>query len=373
MFFFKLRAGIDRNRFPEKFERLREYATYLLKNQPAIAYIGAIGYANLGDIALYASIRSSFKNTSRFVSFREDSLVKLFGVLNGSVLYNSICLGGGTLIGQKDKMLALERALNSGLVGFSYGTGVADPIFEAEKQKNFPREFRGYFDTLRRLSLISVRDQRSKDILIENGFEHEIYVIGDPVLSMSFPMNVQLACRGSIGINLGISKVGQWGNLHNTSEILIEVARELLRKKYEIKIFPMSWIEYEMAHEVATKLGKGVHVEERYLDPEAVLISLSQQDIVIGVKLHTAIMAHTANVPAIMLAYEPKCISYMQSMDMDEFTIRADLISADLILERLCKIVNIREKLINGIVLKKKFFLSQQDAFRQKVLCSLLK
>jgi polysaccharide pyruvyl transferase WcaK-like protein len=285
-------------------------------------------------------------------------------------VYQSACLGGGTLIGRGDKVFLLKRAMDAGLPGFSYGTGVVDPDFASKGDPSHEQDFRSHIHILNELSLISVRDSRSREILLENGLKCDPHVIGDPALSLMLPPTASDTLTGNIGMNFGISKsqVSMWGSLQNTLNVLMRVAMELIRRGCRITIFPMSWAEYDMAHLVAEKLGKGVKVENGFMNTHTVLSSMSRLDVLVGVKLHSVILAHCVNVPALMLAYQPKCVSYMDSMGMGHFVIRGDAISFGSVSEGIRALLGSRRVVIDTISKRKEWFQTQRATFQQRVI-----
>jgi len=45
-------------------------------------------------------------------------------------------------------------------------------------------------------------------------------------------------------------------------------------------------------------------------------------DLLIAVKLHAAVLASAANVPCVVLEYQPKCLDFAASIGWERFTIR---------------------------------------------------
>ena len=53
------------------------------------------------------------------------------------------------------------------------------------------------------------------------------------------------------------------------------------------------------------------------------------QDLLVGVKLHSVIAACCMTTPAVMIGYQPKCHDFMRTMDLEEYLIRTDHLDLD--------------------------------------------
>jgi polysaccharide pyruvyl transferase WcaK-like protein len=78
-----------------------------------------------------------------------------------------------------------------------------------------------------------------------------------------------------------------------------------------------------------------IRVFGNYSDRDGLLDEIAGQDLFVGVKLHTVIAACCVYTPAIMLGYQPKCLDFMRTMDMEAYHIRTDRLDLDHLIEMI--------------------------------------
>jgi len=58
-------------------------------------------------------------------------------------------------------------------------------------------------------------------------------------------------------------------------------------------------------------------------------------DLLVAVKLHASVLASTANVPCVVLEYQPKCRDFAASIDWEHYTIRTNALTADKLIDKI--------------------------------------
>src|SRR5882757_820356 len=58
-----------------------------------------------------------------------------------------------------------------------------------------------------------------------------------------------------------------------------------------------------------------------------------------SVKLHAAVLASAANVPCVVLEYQPKCLDFAASIGWERFTIRTSQLTADQLIDKTALLV----------------------------------
>src|SRR5690606_34811502 len=74
----------------------------------------------------------------------------------------------------------------------------------------------------------------------------------------------------------------------------------------------------------ASDAGITARMHKPYLSRDKTLKAMEQQDVFIGEKLHSVVLANCAYTPAIMLEYRTKCRDYMLLTEQESLTFRTD-------------------------------------------------
>jgi polysaccharide pyruvyl transferase WcaK-like protein len=69
--------------------------------------------------------------------------------------------------------------------------------------------------------------------------------------------------------------------------------------------------------------------------PQEMMTLLGEMDLVIGMRLHSLILAATMNIPVICINYDPKIMGFVSSINQDKYAINID----DLHVERCLSLV----------------------------------
>jgi colanic acid/amylovoran biosynthesis protein len=94
----------------------------------------------------------------------------------------------------------------------------------------------------------------------------------------------------------------------------------------------------------ATKLREG------YQSADELRRAYGGMDLLLGTRLHTAILAMSASVPAVLIGYQPKSYGTMQLMGQEMFCLNIDEISADRLYHLIDSALSIREVLRQNII-----------------------
>ncbi|HEY9667968.1 MAG TPA: hypothetical protein V6C91_14245, partial [Coleofasciculaceae cyanobacterium] len=136
----KLREIFLGNRTAKSFKQLNDY----LITQPIAGYIGWLGHQNFGDEVLYVAFKKLFaelqillytdcKTLAPHRSIDPIELICYRKFIKRQRFYDFVFLGGGTLINRQLYLDWFKHALERGLQGIVFGTGVCDPSFWAER------------------------------------------------------------------------------------------------------------------------------------------------------------------------------------------------------------------------------------------------
>jgi len=180
--------------------------------------------------------------------------------------------------------------------------------------------------TLRRVHGIVVRDEASRELLIDLGIKgDQIIVTADPVLRIKkadLRVGRQILQQegftpvpGRMTVGFAIREKKTDSNF--VAEICISIRRLIEEYQAQIVLIPFHYSE-DMAviEELESRLGEGVCcIRHKYLTNEMLSI-IGNMDILVGVRLHALIHAAIMDVPMIAISYDPKINSFMHSIDM---------------------------------------------------------
>jgi polysaccharide pyruvyl transferase CsaB len=180
--------------------------------------------------------------------------------------------------------------------------------------------------TLRHVHGIIVRDESSRELLIEIGIRGDkIIVTADPVLRIKkaeLSVGMEILMKEGFLPDPGRMTVGFAIREKKTDssfvdEICISIRRLIEEYQAQIVLIPFHYSE-DMAviEEIESRLGEDVCcIKHKYLTNEMLSI-IGNMDILVGVRLHALIHAAIMDVPMIAISYDPKINSFMHSIDM---------------------------------------------------------
>jgi polysaccharide pyruvyl transferase WcaK-like protein len=296
----------------------RPFARLMLTSE-SLPYIGWQGNGNLGDEAVFEGYRYAFRMNLVPISYMRWTpwVLKTF-----KPTFDSVFLGGGTLIGRIYVRQLLEQfAAESDVPEIvNLGTGVVDPSFAGLTKQQYSDELRKWAELLGG-SRVSVRGPHSARLLAEVGLRAQ--PVGDPALLIPVesapPDDVT-----RVGINAGITS-RMWGDPGRLLDELEKFAQICLARGWELRLYSV-WkrdLPYMRA------LAKRVGLDRSNLE----FIPFSARDFVrsvqtcgafVGMKLHSVVLSTSAAVPSVMLAYDPKCDDFQESISRNDFSIRTD-------------------------------------------------
>jgi polysaccharide pyruvyl transferase WcaK-like protein len=298
----------------------------------SVAYLGWHGRGNLGDDAIYDTVRSQLAGAT-FLDlpfFPHNMIYAAATGLNRSLRRSTQVLGGGTAVGRRPWRRAVSRGLALTRKNGSYaiGVGVEDPVFVGRDSGSDKDELRRWVPILSEFRIVSVRGPRSAELLSDVGFE--VAVSGDPVLLLPRPDVV--VEESLIGVNLGFGS-DLWG--HDPARVAEEVAgalRQLAAQGYRFVGILMN-----SADEQWTRLAlNGIAADiVRPADANAAARELARCSVVIVSRLHAGILAALSDTPVVSLEYQPKCRDFARSIDDERSLLRTDQVSSTSVVDRV--------------------------------------
>ncbi len=285
----------------------------------AVGYIGWIGHQNLGDQILFRVIKKALNDFDLIpiLPAPGERMLTELG-LGGRAVFQAVLLGGGTLINPPYLAVAqLVKELRLPL--YSVGTGVGSSGF------GMPPDSDSYEEWARVLGgspMLAVRGPLSARRLQDSGVP-DAEVIGDPALGLASDALPKFRSKRQLVINLAQEPGIEFG----TGEFRIftdigAIASQFLQEGGELLGVALG------SHDRSTlerfravhKLG-GMRIEDHRSSGDRLLAAIEGSTALIGVRLHSAVLACCVGVPVILLAYRSKCLDFMTSMNLDAFAI----------------------------------------------------
>lgn len=175
---------------------------------------------------------------------------------------------------------------------------------------------------------ISVRDPESAELLKEIGVTELVKIIGDP----AFSLREEGSGKSAVPMKIGITAVpyynaGYWpeGNEKLYNDYIEGMAKNLdaLAANHPVELtffatkFPQDAdvtkdIQQKMVHQ-----DKTVIIDDNLL-PDRILEITAQQDIVIGTRLHSLILATCTETPVMAIAYHHKVQDFMKLAKLEQ-------------------------------------------------------
>jgi hypothetical protein len=266
-------------------------------------------------------------------------LVKLLGGEVG-------LFGGGTLINRAPWNLAtyLELRKRTRSLVPIFGSGVASPEFWScrPEWKDTRKE---WVSALAELPIVGVRGPNSLAFLSDAGAKN-VVASGDPAIAYHSryrnpPAWVRPDRPLRVAINTGDCSGNLWGRPGDIQQALVALAQWLQEEKHHVELLPVWSRDSDSCREVARIAGLPESAVSAPLNTHAKFLKKVESfDLLIAVKLHAAILASAANVPCVVLEYQPKCLDFAASIGWERFTIRTSQLTAAKLIDTVAHLVD---------------------------------
>ena len=227
-----------------------------------------------------------------------------------------------------------------------FGAGVASPEFWSAKSGGLgpPRwpdwkdRRKQWVSILDELPIVGVRGPLSRNLLDEAGARN-VVVCGDPAVAYHAGYAKRLSrVRPDrplrVAINTGDCCGKLWGGTEDVQQSLTKLALWLESQGHHLEFVPVWPRDAAMCVDIARRSGSKISAVSPPLgSPGAFLEKIETFDLVIALKLHAAILSAAANVPFVLLAYQPKALDFAASIGWEDLTIRADELSSSKLID----------------------------------------
>jgi polysaccharide pyruvyl transferase WcaK-like protein len=290
------------------------------------------------------------KQTLQRLSTKMDAWLMFQGIKDDMLASRAVLSVGGDNYsldyGKPHNLIALDnyvRSLNRPLIiwGASIGPFDSDPSFEKQIIRHFKETVTAFF----------VREERSRQYLLQNGFSENVFYMGDPAFVME-PEKVPADKLGfflphnAIGINLS-PLMAKWVTSGNSAEWMhqgIEIIRSIRRYfNMPVVLIPHVTISSQNDYLFLSKVASEISDKDIYLVPETLNAPqtkwvISQMACLVGARTHATIASMSSCVPTISLAYSIKAKGINEQVFGNlEYVLAAGDINSDSIVKLIKK------------------------------------
>lgn len=297
---------------------------------------GYYGFGNIGDEAILESIVDSIREkkpnteivvlssnpqmTSNQLNVKAISRLNMLSITKELLSASLFISGGGGLMqdvtGPSSVIYygtLLKTAQMLGVPTMIYAQGIG-PI-----HNEFNKKLTGHF--FNKASAINVREIFSKNDLVSYGVpENKIKVTADPVLLMKYNNQERIReiitksglnpDQGIIGISIRPWKAWYERQLKAFTSVIYQIARKY---KLQILLIPFQlssdlWLckEAETCFNARPDSDVNIKVLSEAITPKEMLGVIGYMRMIVGMRLHSLIMAGVGHVPSLGIAYDPK-------------------------------------------------------------------
>lgn len=294
-----------------------------------IALSGYYGFGNVGDEAILHSLIATIKKCqpdTEIIVFSNNpeetrkahnvlavnrwSLMEIAKTLSKADLLIS---GGGSLFQDKTSrknviyyaaIIQLARAFKTPVAVYAQGIGPLD-------KKISRKVVRRVMDSSQ---YVSVRDDFSRNLLVDIGVKNKIDLVADPVLGVSLEnLKSQWMPTQNFQKEKIVVAVRTWNNFDYYGPELAGALDELARQNFHIILLPMHG-KYDLEASMAIR---GMMASDVSIAPhgssflEKALI-IKESSLLIGMRLHALIFASIGQTPFAALSYDPKIDAFSE-------------------------------------------------------------
>lgn len=331
---------------------------------PRILISGYYGFDNLGDDTVLFGIMSSLQKREPdaeivVLSNQPERTEALFGVKavnrwNFAVIFRELMrcdmlvMGGGSLLqdvtGGKSILYYLGIAQLAYLLKkpiVFYGQGIG-PISKSLSEKLIRQ-------VVNRVDLITVRDPKSREDLLSYGVgKPEIHVTADPAFAIDrslFSEDAGAKLLKEFGVltkHLGGEQkvagiaIRNWSTSHPFHQVLAQNADQLVRDGWKVVFIPMQYPgDVGASQRVLSHMKERAVLLNRQFSFRDIANIIANTDLIVGMRLHSLILAAHCGVPFVSLSYDPKINRFVQQVGYSQAIDSVNTVTYESLRERI--------------------------------------
>ncbi|MCL4398038.1 polysaccharide pyruvyl transferase family protein [Patescibacteria group bacterium] len=331
-----------------------------------IAHLHVSDQLNKGDVAIVQAVQQLLEKRFRgSVEFTDISLSELSqptpGTLEAINNSNLAVIGGGGIYYHYFLPFNLDLINRIKPPIVTYGVGYIQEFGGNPLNKT---EITSIACLNQRAALKSVRDIYTREFLEKIGI-NDVALIGDPAcLLEEKPERIINGSKLKIGFNLNYSGWLGFGKFKDQIMTSYRETMEQLRKNHGAQIY------YLLQHPSERNIVQELQV------PDLEIIDLSpagqkhfygQLDLVIGMMLHSVVMAFGAGTPEINIAYDQRNLSFARFLDCPELCLLPQDLQPGTLVQKVTEVLDQKQFYRKKFRVKKEEIQKSQQTFLAKI------
>lgn len=204
------------------------------------------------------------------------------------------------------------------------------------------------------VDVITVRDSKSREDLLSYGVEDpEIHVTADPAFAINpdlFSKDAGARLLSEFGVRskymggdqkvVGIA-IRNWATNHPFHEILARNADDLVRAGWRVVFIPMQYpSDVGASQRVLSHMKERAVLLNRQFSFRDIANVIANTDLIIGMRLHSLILAAHCDVPFVSLSYDPKIDRFVQRVGYTQEIDAVNNVKYESLHERIMDCIN---------------------------------
>ncbi|MFA9559334.1 polysaccharide pyruvyl transferase CsaB [Evansella sp. AB-rgal1] len=300
---------------------------------------GYYGFDNAGDDSVLHGIINSLKKNDPSLTFtvlsnQPGKTEKMFGVsaynrwniseVIGQIKkHDLLVMGGGSLLQDATSPRSVFYYLGIVLVAklykkpvVFYGQGFG-PVTKPISKMLIKR-------IVNKVDVITVRDFKSREDLQKIGVNKSpIVITADPAVTI-YPESIDMNVGRQLLIDLNLApektiviSVRPWKKEQHYKKVLTEVSDHFGSKGWNILFLPMQYpADVAPAKDIMAMMKEKAYVIDRPLDFKEIISLIGNTRLVLGMRLHSIILAAVMNIPFVGISYDQKVDRFVEMVDM---------------------------------------------------------
>ena len=200
---------------------------------------------------------------------------------------------------------------------FAFGSGVGSSGFYDAENVDLSQ----WGGILRSFEAIGVRGPRSAASLRSIGIDR-VSIIGDPALSLGPSALPGLSQRTRIAVNLTVDRNGRYGEgPYECFSAVARICRESRESGYEIVAIALGEGDEKPLRDLLRESGMPDAAIQRAATVDEFCGMVEGSACLIGVRLHSAVLACACGTVPILISYRDKCLDFMESIGLGDLAI----------------------------------------------------
>lgn len=230
-------------------------------------------------------------------------------------------MGGGSLLQDATSprsvmyylsIVTMAKLLNKPVIFYAQGFGpISHPISKLLIKS-----------IVNKVDVITVRDQGSADDMKQLGVTRPILITADPAVTIR-PMDIDLGLSGGRlqhnGKKSMAISIRKWKNEENYKKVIAQMADEMIRKNWNVYFLPMQYpADVAPSQEIIRHMSEpGAVLLNDKMNFHEIISFIGNMDFILGMRLHSIIIAAVMGVPFVGVSYDPKIDRFIERVQMD--------------------------------------------------------